>query len=79
MITLFNFVKELSELNNSYNSNVEELKKSKMKNSETVDENLVSLIAKIGEKITIGRAKTFNHGGSKNFNYLHTIVKDNSV
>jgi elongation factor Ts len=72
-----NFVKELSELNNSYNSNVEELKKSKMKNSETVDENLVSLIAKIGEKITIGRAKTFNYGGSKNFNYLHTIVKDN--
>ena len=72
-----NFVKELSELNNSYNSNLEELIKSKMKNSETVNENLVSLIAKIGEKITIGRAKTFNHDGSKNFNYLHTIVKDN--
>ena len=72
-----NFVKELSELNNSYNSNLEELKKSKMKNLETVNENLVSLIAKIGEKITIGRAKTFNHDGSKNFNYLHTIVKDN--
>lgn len=72
-----NFVKELSELNNSYNSNLEELKKLKMKNSETVNENLVSLIAKIGEKITIGRAKTFNHNGSKNFNYLHTIVKDN--
>ena len=72
-----NFVKELSELNNSYNSNVQELKKSKMKNSETVDQNLVSLITKIGEKITIGRAKTFNHNGSKNFNYLHTVVKDN--
>ena len=72
-----NFVKELSELNNSYNSNLEELKKSKMKNSETVNDNLVFLIAKIGEKITIGRAKTFNHNGSKNFNYLHTIVKDN--
>ena len=72
-----NFVKELSELNNSHNSDLEELKKLKMKNSETVNENLVSLIAKIGEKITIGRAKTFNHDGSKNFNYLHTIVKDN--
>ena len=71
------FVKELSELNNSHNSNVEKLKKSRMKNSKTVDENLVNLIAKIGEKITIGRAKPFNHGGSKNFNYLHTIVKDN--
>ena len=71
------FVKELSELNNSCNSNVDELSKLKMKNSETVEQNLVSLIAKIGEKITIGRSKTFNHNGSKNFNYLHTVVKDN--
>jgi len=72
-----NFVKELSELNNSNSSNLENLKKSKMKNNQLVDENLVSLIAKIGEKITIGRAKTFNHNGSKNFKYLHTVVKDN--
>ena len=48
-----------------------------MKNNKTVEENLVALIAKIGEKITIGRVKTFNHDGSKNFNYLHTVVKDN--
>ena len=72
-----NFVKELSELNNSNNSKIESLKTTKMSNSKTVNENLVALIAKIGEKITIGRAKTFDHDGSKNFNYLHTIVKDN--
>tara|TARA_Y100000590_G_scaffold12885_1_gene15649 strand:+ start:846 stop:1697 length:852 start_codon:yes stop_codon:yes gene_type:complete len=72
-----NFVKELAELNNSFNSNVEKLKTVKMKNLETVNQNLVSLIAKIGEKITIGRVKTFNYSGSKNFNYLHSIVKDN--
>ena len=72
-----NFVKELSELNNSNNSKIENLKTSKMSNSKTVNENLVALISKIGEKITIGRAKTFDHDGSKNFNYLHTIVKDN--
>ena len=72
-----NFVKELSELNNSNNSKIENLKTTKMSNSKTVNENLVALISKIGEKITIGRAKTFDHGGSKNFNYLHTIVKDN--
>ena len=75
--SFINFVKELSDLNNSCNSNTEELKKLKMKNSETVEQNLVSLIAKIGEKITIGRSKTFNYNGSKNFNYLHTVVKDN--
>ena len=72
-----NFVKELSELNNANNSKIESLKATKMSNSKTVNENLVALIAKIGEKITIGRAKTFDHDGSKNFNYLHTIVKDN--
>ncbi len=72
-----NFVKELSEINNSNNSDLEKLKQTKMKNNKTVEENLVALIAKIGEKITIGRVKTFNHDGSKNFNYLHTVVKDN--
>jgi elongation factor Ts len=29
-----------------------------MSNGQTVDENLVALIAKIGEKITIGKTKT---------------------
>jgi len=71
------FVKELTEINNLLNSKIEDLHKSKMKNSKTVEENLVLLISKIGEKITIGRAKTFNYNGSKNFNYLHTVVKDN--
>ena len=72
-----NFVKELSDLNNNVNSNVEELKKSKMSNGQTVDENLVALIAKIGEKITIGKTKTLSDEGTVKSKYLHTIVKDN--
>ena len=72
-----NFVKELSELNNSKNSNLEELKKSKMNNGLSVDENLVALIAKIGEKITIGQTKTISNSSSINYQYLHTVVKDN--
>ena len=72
-----NFVKELSELNNSKNSNLEELKKSKMNNGLSVDENLVALIAKIGEKITIGQTKTISNSSSVNYQYLHTVVKDN--
>ena len=72
-----NFVKELSELNNEKESNVDELKKTKMKNGLTVDDNLVSLIAKIGEKITIGKTKTISNLTSTNYQYLHTIVKDN--
>ena len=72
-----NFVKEISDINNSLNSDLEKLKKFNMKNTKTVEDNLVSMISKIGEKITIGRTKTFNYDGSKNFNYLHTVVKDN--
>ena len=72
-----NFVKELSEMNNEKNSNIDELNSSKMKNGQTVADNLVALVAKIGEKITIGKVKTINNDGSINFHYLHTVVKDN--
>ena len=72
-----NFVKELSELNNEKNSNVDELKSSKMKNGQSVEDNLVSLVAKIGEKITIGKTKTIENEGTLNNHYLHTVVKDN--
>ncbi len=72
-----NFVKELSELNNQCNSNLEDLKLTKMKNGETVDNNLVALIAKIGEKITIGKSKTIQNTEGVNNHYLHTVVKDN--
>ena len=71
------FAKELSELNNQNSSDLEKLNKSKMANGESVEDSLVALIAKMGEKITVGKVKTFNQSGSKNFNYLHTIVKDN--
>ena len=72
-----NFVKELSELNNLCSSDLEKLDKSKMQNEKSVNENLVSLIAKIGEKITIGRAKTVENPNSKNFLYQHSIIQDN--
>ena len=71
------FTKELSELNNQNNSDLVKLNKSPMSNGQTVEDSLIALIAKMGEKITIGRVKTFDHSGAKNFNYLHTVVKDN--
>ena len=72
-----NFVKELSELNNNNNSKIDDLKKAKMNNGISVEENLVALIAKIGEKITIGKTKTISNSSSINYQYLHTVVKDN--
>jgi elongation factor Ts len=71
------FVKELSDLNNEINSNLDELKKTKMKNGETVENNVVSLIAKIGEKISIGKVKTIQNAGTINSHYLHTVIEDN--
>ena len=72
-----NFVKELSDLNNNADSNIDNLKKTKMLNDETVEDSLAALIAKMGEKITIGKTKTIKNSGTVNSQYLHTIVKDN--
>ena len=72
-----NFVKELSELNNEKNSNIDQLNNSLMQNGKSVNDNLVALIAKIGEKITIGKTKTISNDSSTNYQYLHTVVKDN--
>ena len=71
------FVKELADLNNLVDSDLEKLQKSKMQNNNTVEENLVTMIAKIGEKITLGRSKTLKNNSSKNYSYLHTVVEDN--
>ena len=47
-----------------------------MRNNKPVEENLVSLISKIGEKITIRRSKYFENDG-KNFFYVHNSSEKN--
>ena len=71
------FAEELSEMNNSFSSDRKKLMSSKMKNEKTVDENLLALISKIGEKITIGRSKTLEKSNSQVFKYSHTVIKNN--
>ena len=71
------FVKELSVINNSVSSDLIKLNKTTMANSKTVEENLLNLISKIGEKIIIGRAVTFEKGNYQNFTYQHTIITEN--
>ena len=70
------FCKEISEINFLNKSNLEKIKSSKMKNNKTVDENLVTLISKIGEKITIRRSKFFDDKGN-NFAYVHNSLEKN--
>ena len=71
------FVSEVSDLNHNVSSSSENLKISKMKNGKKVEENLTELISKIGEKITLGKTKTFLYENTINFFYLHSVVKDN--
>tara|TARA_Y100001970_G_scaffold289106_1_gene418429 strand:- start:1730 stop:2596 length:867 start_codon:yes stop_codon:yes gene_type:complete len=70
------FCKEVSEINFKNKSNLDTLKSSKMKNGKSVDENLVTLISKIGEKITIRRSKFFDNKGI-NFTYVHNSLEKN--
>ena len=71
------FVKDVSEINNICSSDLSKLKNFNMKNGKSVDENLVSLIAKIGEKITIGKTKTIQNANTQNFIYQHSTIQDN--
>ena len=61
------FCKELSQINFNLKGNLQKLNNSKMKNGLLVKDNLVSLIAKIGEKITIRRSNYFNNDNGENF------------
>ena len=71
------FCKELSALNFECKGKLEKLKKIKMKNGNSVDENLINLISKIGEKITIRRSNFFNSDNGENFYYVHSSLEKN--
>jgi len=71
-----NFCKELSELNYSVEGNLSKLNETKMANEIVVKDNLVNLIAKIGEKITIRRANFFDNSKGQNFSYVHSAAEN---
>ena len=70
-----NFCKELSEINFKTKGDISKLLEINMKNGVLVKDNLVNLIAKIGEKITIRRAKFFNNLSGSNFFYVHSAFE----
>ena len=71
------FCKELSEINYSSSGNLDKLSSSIMSDGNPVKDNLVSLIAKIGEKITIRRTNFFDDKNGLNFYYVHSAVEKN--
>jgi elongation factor Ts len=70
-----NFCKELSEINFNTKCDLNELNNSKMANGISVKDNLVNLIAKIGEKIIIRRAIFFDNSAGINFSYVHSAIE----
>ena len=72
-----NFCKEVSQINFKAHGDIEKIKSFKMENGKSVDDNLISLISKIGEKITIRRSKYFDKKGGKNYFYIHSSVEKN--
>jgi elongation factor Ts len=69
------FCKEISEINFNNQADLSKVNKSKMKNNLTVETNLIDLIAKIGEKITIRRASFFDNKNGENSFYLHGALE----
>ncbi len=72
-----NFSKEISKINFEVLGDLEKIKLTNMDNGKSVSDNLISLISKIGEKITIRRTKFFDNKGGKNYFYIHSAVEKN--
>jgi len=69
------FCKELSEINFNTKGHLDKLNQVKMLNGITVKDNLVNLISKIGEKITIRRSDFFENSKGTNFFYVHSAIE----
>jgi len=72
-----NFSEQVSKLALEKSGNMNEILISIMENKKNVKDNLVDLISKIGEKITIRRSTYIGNNESVNFSYVHSSVKKN--
>ena len=71
------FCKEISEICFSQKGDLEKINFTNMKNNISVKDNLIDLIAKIGEKITLRRSKFFDNKRGNNFCYVHSAIEKN--
>tara|TARA_B100000242_G_scaffold266466_1_gene215302 strand:+ start:117 stop:983 length:867 start_codon:yes stop_codon:yes gene_type:complete len=72
-----NFCKELSEINFNTKGDLQKINNTAMKNGLTVKDNLINLISKIGEKITIRRTNFLDNKRGVNFFYVHSSIEKN--
>ena len=74
--SFISFCKEISLINFENKSDLSKINKTKMKNNLPVETNLIDLISKMGEKITIRRSIFFNNSNGKNSFYIHGALED---
>ena len=72
------FVEEISRLALLNSGKMEDILISEMENKKNVKDNLVSLISKIGEKITLRRSDFVGTDQSLNFSYIHSALRKNA-
>ena len=72
-----NFAQEISELVLSKSGKMSDVLISSMKNKKNVNDNLIALISKIGEKITLRRSEFISSEKCINFTYIHSAIKEN--
>ena len=72
-----NFAEEVSKLAFTKVGKMNDILISEMNNKKNVQDNLVSLISKIGEKITLRRSDFIKSEKCINFSYTHSAVKAN--
>ena len=72
-----NFVEEVSQLSLAASGKMEDILQSEMKNKKNVKDNLVGLVSKIGEKITLRRSVFIGNDKFLNFSYTHAAIKKN--
>ena len=72
-----NFAEEVSKLALTKSGKMKDILISEMTNKKNVEDNLVDLISKIGEKITLRRSAFIGTEKSINFSYIHSSLKNN--
>ena len=71
------FVEEISKLALLNSGKMNDILVAKMENKKNVKDNLISVISKIGEKISLRRSDCLESDKFMNFSYMHSAIKKN--
>jgi len=71
------FIEEVSKIVLLKKRDIKNINFEEMHNGKTIENNLIDLTSKIGEKITLRRVDSYSDNETKNFSYVHSAIKKN--